>query len=306
MVVYRVAPDDVESGVQVGELQYPGFPATGIRLGGVTITDPAVRVAFFALLQEQDLDTPMFLYAKDPAGNSARGEFEHRVFPKKYPARSIDLPEPFLQRVVPAILDRSPEFKAKAGNSLLEQFLAINGEMRRLNAETIAAFAAQTAAESLWDGPFVQLAGSEVQAGFADHRTYFYERKEVDRQVHLGFDLATTANAPIVAANRGRVLHADDLGIYGNCVILDHGMGVQSLYAHLSSIEVKVGETVGKGHVLGRSGMTGLAGGDHLHFSLMVNGRFVNPVEWWDSHWLEDRVLRKLRAAGPAGEGTRP
>ena len=58
---------------------------------------------------------------------------------------------------------------------------------------------------------------------------------------------------------------------------------------------------VEKEQALGRSGMTGLAGGDHLHFTMLVNGRMVNPVEWWDSHWIEDRILRKLRAAGTPG-----
>ena len=78
-------------------------------------------------------------------------------------------------------------------------------------------------------------------------------------------------------------------------------MGVASLYGHLSSVEVKAGDTVDAGQVLGRSGMTGLAGGDHLHFTMLVGGRPVNPVEWWDPHWIEDRVERKLRAAADSG-----
>jgi len=122
-----------------------------------------------------------------------------------------------------------------------------------------------------------------------------YGGKEVDQQVHLGFDLAVTAHAPVVAANSGKVLNASWLGIYGNCVIIDHGMGVQSLYGHLSSIAVKVGDLVEKSQPLGKSGMTGLAGGDHLHFTMLVNGQMVNPVEWWDEHWIQDRILRKLR-----------
>ena len=98
------------------------------------------------------------------------------------------------------------------------------------------------------------------------------------------------------------MLHAAYLGIYGNCVVNDHGLGVQSLYAHLSSLDVKEGDTVDKGQTLGRSGTTGLAGGDHLHFTMLVGGVQVNPVEWWDGHWLEDRVFRKIREAG----GTAP
>jgi murein DD-endopeptidase MepM/ murein hydrolase activator NlpD len=75
-------------------------------------------------------------------------------------------------------------------------------------------------------------------------------------------------------------------------------MGVQSLYAHLSAIEVEPGALVDKDQPIGRSGMTGLAGGDHLHFTMLVSGQMVNPIEWWDAHWMEDRILRKLKAAG--------
>jgi murein DD-endopeptidase MepM/ murein hydrolase activator NlpD len=94
------------------------------------------------------------------------------------------------------------------------------------------------------------------------------------------------------------VLYAGDLGIYGNAVVVDHGLGVQSLYAHLSSIDTNVGDMVKMGQVLGRSGTTGLALGDHLHFTMLLNGNAVNPVEWWDPKWTEDRVLRKIREAG--------
>ena len=121
-----------------------------------------------------------------------------------------------------------------------------------------------------------------VESAFADHRTYIYNGKEVDQQVHLGFDLASFTACRSSRRTAARWCSPTQLGIYGNCVIIDHGMGVQSLYGHLSSIGVKVGDTVEKEQELGRSGMTGLAGGDHLHFTMLVNGQMVNPVEWWD------------------------
>ena len=127
-----------------------------------------------------------------------------------------------------------------------------------------------------------------------------HDGNEVDRQVHLGFDLAVTQHVPVRAAQNGVVVFAGDLGIYGNCIIVDHGLGVQSLYAHLSSIEVREGDRVEKGRQIGRSGMTGLAAGDHLHFTMLVSGQPVNAVEWWDPKWMEDRVLRKIREAGGA------
>lgn len=297
MIVYRATPADVESGVLVGDLEYPGYPASGANVPGVNITDPAVRIAFFALRYDQDLNTPIRLYARDEAGNTARADFDFRVFPKTFSKDSIPLSDSFIERVVPAILDGTTEIRPEGDT--LQKFLAINGELRRKNAEKIASFAPKTAPAILWGGEaFHPFTNTGVQSAFADYRTYTYKGKDVDQQVHLGFDLASYAGTPIVASNAGRVLFAEELGIYGNCVILDHGMGVQSLYAHLSTIEVAVGQDVAKEQQLGRSGMTGMAGGDHLHFTMLVNGQMVNPVEWWDPHWIEDRILRKLRAAG--------
>ena len=299
MVVYRVSPDDVASGVAVGDIEYPGYRGSGVTVDGVRIQDAAVRVAFFSLLHDQDLQTPIRLFARDEAGNTARGDFDFRVFPKPFKRSRIPLDDRFLDRVVPAILEGTEEIKPE-GDSLAK-FLAINGDLRRKNAEKIASFSSQSAAELLWRGVvFHPFTNSAVESAFADHRTYVYKGREVDQQIHLGFDLASYTGTPIVAANRGKVLFADELGIYGQCVIVDHGMGVQSLYAHLSSIDVKPGQMVEKEATLGRSGMTGLAGGDHLHFTMLVSGRMVNPVEWWDAHWIQDRILRKLRAAGGA------
>jgi len=297
MVVYRVSPEDVESGVLVGDIEYPGFPASGAAVEGIKIADPALRVAFYSLLYDQKPDTPMRVFARDAAGNSARADFDFRVFPKAFKKSRIEIDDKLLDRIVPAILEGTSEVKPEGDN--LAKFLVINSELRKKNAEKIASFAKQTSPEMLWGGVvFHPFTNSAVESAFADQRTYVYKGKDVDQQTHLGFDLASLAGNPVVAANRGKVLYADELGIYGNCVIIDHGMGVQSLYGHLSSIGVKAGDMVTKEQVLGRSGMTGLAGGDHLHFTMLVNGRMVNPVEWWDSHWIQDRILRKLRTSG--------
>lgn len=297
VVVYRATPEDVRSGVVVGDVEYPGFPASGLTVEGVKIADSAVRVAFFALRYDQDVNTPIRVFARDEAGNTARAEFDYRTFPKPFKKSRIELDDKFLGRVVPAILEGTTEVRPTGSD--IEKFLVINGELRKKNNEKIASFASQTAPELLWRGQvFYPFTNTAVESAFADHRTYIYQGKEVDKQVHLGFDLASFAGTPLVSANRGKVVFGDELGIYGNTVIIDHGMGVQSLYAHLSAIEVKVGDMVEKGQQIGRSGMTGMAGGDHLHYTMLVNGQMVNPVEWWDSHWIEDRILRKLRSAG--------
>jgi murein DD-endopeptidase MepM/ murein hydrolase activator NlpD len=293
-VVYRATPADVESGVRVGDHTYPGFPAAGAGIKG----DEAMKVAFFALLQDQELNTPISLYARDPAGNETATPLDHRPFPKPFRRSRIEIDDRFLDRVVPAIAATTPGMNlSTAAGDRIPSFLRINGDLRRQNAETIAAQAQKTSNDMLWKDAFQPLGNASVEAAFADNRTYVHEGKEIDRQVHLGFDLAVTQRIPVLAANTGVVVYAADLGIYGNCVIVDHGLGVQSLYAHLSSIDVKEGDRVEKGHALGRSGMTGLAGGDHLHFTMLVNGQAVNPVEWWDPKWMQDRVFRKVAEA---------
>jgi len=292
MVVYRVTPPDVESGVRVGDQEYRGFPAGG--------SDPALRVAFFALLWDQSLNTPITVYARDSVGNQGSGSFDFRVFPKQFRKSTINLDDRFLAKVVPPILQNSTELKVEDPSNFLASYLEINRELRRMNNETITQLALETSPEILWRGPFKQLINTAVEAGFADQRTYVYNGADVDHQVHLGFDLASTAAAPVRAANRGRVLHAGWLGIYGNCVILDHGMGLQSLYAHLSSVDVSVGQVVETEAQLGRSGSTGLAGGDHLHFTMLLAGNAITPIDWWSSQWVQDRIVRKFTDAGIA------
>ncbi|MBI4465247.1 MAG: M23 family metallopeptidase, partial [Acidobacteria bacterium] len=143
---------------------------------------------------------------------------------------------------------------------------------------------------------FLQLSNTAVESQFADYRTYIYQGKKVDEQVHLGFDLASVQHAPVLAANSGRVVLAEYLGIFGNTIILDHGFGLQSLSAHLNSFQVKPGDQVSKGQVIGETGTTGLAGGDHLHFTLLLAGVEVNPIEWWDPLWVQKHILERLAA----------
>jgi murein DD-endopeptidase MepM/ murein hydrolase activator NlpD len=283
MILYRATPDGIASGVRVGDIEYPGFPYKD-----------NLRIAFFALRYDQPVNVPMTLFARDLTGEEATSDFDRMTFSKPFKKSTIVLDDAFVERVVPAILAGATEV-APTGTAI-EKYVVINNELRQKNNARIQALASQTAPEMFWAGAvFHPFGNTKAEAAFADFRTYVYHGKEVDKQVHLGFDLASFANTSIVAANRGRVLFAQELGIYGKCVIIDHGMGVQSLYGHLSSISVNVGSMVDKGQEIGKSGMTGMAGGDHLHFTMLVNGQMVNPIEWWDEHWIQDRIRRKLQ-----------
>jgi murein DD-endopeptidase MepM/ murein hydrolase activator NlpD len=170
----------------------------------------------------------------------------------------------------------------------------VNRELRKVNNHFLIELAGESEPRFFWKDAFRPLVNASIEASFADFRSYFYQQQKVDEQVHLGFDMAVVERHPILSATAGKVLFAGYLGIYGNTVVLDHGYGINTLYAHLSSIDVKKGDPIVQDQKLGNSGATGLAGGDHLHFSLLVQGVQTNPVEFWDQHWIQDHVYLRL------------
>jgi murein DD-endopeptidase MepM/ murein hydrolase activator NlpD len=268
-----------DAGVRVGDNAFRSFPAPG---------SDRQRFSLFAYPWDTPRDTAPVVYARNPAGAESTAHFWFKVFPKKFRARDLTIDDRFLDKVVNQI-------DPGGSGDLLARFLKINGEMRRANNKTLADLRFKTEERFPWTQAFLQLSNSKVESEFADVRSYVYKGKKVDQQVHLGFDLAVSAHTPVVAANDGKVVWAAPLGIYGNCIVLDHGYALQSIYGHLSEIGVKEGEAVKRGQVIGKSGATGLAGGDHLHFSMQVDGVQVNPIEWWDEHWIKDHIFGRVK-----------
>jgi murein DD-endopeptidase MepM/ murein hydrolase activator NlpD len=287
VVVYKVGATAVRDGVRAGSWFFPGSALPG---GG-----KEDRLAVFGVPWDLADEAQVRLRAEDDAGNAAEVAFVDRFFPKPPARDTIALDDAFLSKVVTEIRQQTPGLEDRGG--LLENYLQINRDLRKRNAEELVALAPRTAGAFLWTEPFLPLRNAKVMSSFADQRTYVYQGKDVDAQTHLGFDLAAVARTPVPAANRGVVVLSRYFGIYGNTVLVDHGLGLATLYSHLSSIDVKEGETVERGQVLGRTGKTGLAGGDHLHFTTLVRGLPVDPREWWDGAWIRDRVAPKV---GPA------
>jgi len=288
LVVYTVSKEVEKTGVVFGDQFYPGY-----RQGG----------NYYACLFPcpYDMDTGKFVpkvMAVDRAGNERLVGINYHLIARSFSTDRIDLKDAFLEKI-------AAEFKAKfpQAGTPLEIFLKANRDQRQQDRKAIADYGRKTSPTPLWQGPFLRMPNTAPLGGFAQARTYIYQGKEVDRQTHLGFDLASVAHADVPAANRGTVVFAGDFGIYGQCIIIDHGLGLQSIYGHLSRIGVKPGETVEKGQIIGSTGATGMAGGDHLHFETVISGQSVNPVEWWDPHWMKNNVTDKLALIKATREG---
>ncbi len=281
--VYQTSQDTASSGVFVDDLFFPGYPDKDQGEKGI-------HHCYFAIPYEKTSNPKISLWAKDKAGNEARTSFYYLVIQKKFREDKIELSDRFLEKLLPffSFYPLDPE------DSDIKKFLKINNDLRRENHQTLHQMKDKTGPDKLWDGVWLSHWNGQTMARFADHRFYFYKGQRVDDKVHLGVDLASLTNAPVLASNNGKVIFGDRLGIYGLAVVIDHGQGLASVYGHLSKIEVSPGEVVKKGQTIGLTGDTGLAGGDHLHFSVMIQGIFVNPIEWWDPHWITDNVIKKL------------
>ena len=283
-ITYRTSKPTVFTGVYVDDRFSPGHT--------ILMNNRPTSLAYFALPTDAtNAKTKITLYARDDAGNEAKSFIPYSIKAKKFRSDKVELSDAFLQNIMPGFQAAAPQLQGKPA---VEVFAYANTTMRDENTKTIQSICSKSINKKLWEGPFLRMRNAKPMALFGDQRTYLVAGKPYGNSVHLGVDLASTAHAPVEAANNGIVVFAGPLGIYGNAVIIDHGLGLFSLYGHLSSIETAVGKAVKKEEKIGLSGMTGLAGGDHLHFSILAGGQFVNPQEWWDPHWIEDNVMKKM------------
>ncbi|HLW53161.1 MAG TPA: M23 family metallopeptidase [Candidatus Angelobacter sp.] len=297
LATFNVSGYWTEAGVRVGDQKFRAWPMPDGKPG---------FFALFAFAWNMPPRTAPVVYASNPAGNEATSAISFQ-FPRseqpKYRVRDLALDEHFVEKVV-------NELDPNGSGDPVTRFVRINSEMRRANNELLSSLRAKTEARFLWSQPFLQQPNTKVEANFADVRNYVYQGKKIDQQVHLGYDLSSTQHADVIAANDGKVIYAAPLGIYGNCIVLDHGYGLQSIYGHLSEIAVHEGDVVTRGQSMGKSGTTGMAGGDHVHFSMQLEGVQIDPKEWWDAHWIQDHVAKRVSLPGfngaPGGLSTSP
>jgi len=284
LVIYRVSEPETINGVKVGTHFFPGMSGM--------FQDKFVYAAFIAIAHDQGQSTEIYVQAEDQAHNQGRTPLTYNIRKKRFKRDIIRITDRFLRKKMPEFSEYS-----EPTDQLIDQFLKINKQERSANIKTIQSVCQESKNVLFWKDTFLRLPKSATRAGFGDRRTYHYQGKVVDHQVHLGIDLASTYHSPVPASNDGVVIFADRIGIFGRSVIIDHGYGLCSLYSHLNRTMLEPGNEVRKGNIIGHTGTTGLAGGDHLHFSILVKGIFTNPLEWWDRNWIKYNIIDKIEAA---------
>ena len=284
VVRYTVDEDVTNSGVLVAGYFVPGY-----------LQKDGSYVCFFPFpytMTAKDYKNSVEITATDLAGNVTKNRLTIMAFERTFKSDSLELSDNFLLSVESKLRHLAPN-----ASNPLECYLYINNQVRAANVEDLRNISKDTASAMLWSGVFQRMPRSAPRAGFADHRFYHYQGKLVGESYHLGFDLASVRNDDVPAANSGRVIFSGDLGIYGNIVVIDHGLGLMSLYSHLNDSMVSAGDVVQKGQAIGHTGTTGLAFGDHLHFGIMVGGVEVTPLEWLDPKWIKDNITSRLEAS---------
>jgi hypothetical protein len=291
LATFQVSGNHTGAGMRVGNQTFRAWPMPGGKPG---------LFSLFAFAWNMTPDTVPMVFASAGPGSESTGTMVYQ-FPKKeqphYTTHDLQVSDAFLNQVI-------NELDPGGTGDPVARFVKINTEMRKANNQTLFDLRTKTADHFLWSQVFQRQPHSQAESSFADVPNYIYHGQKIDQQVHLGYDLAATRHVGVQASNDGRVVYAAPLGIYGNCVVLDHGYGLMTLYAHMSSIAVHEGDLVKKAQMLGQSGMTGMAAGDHIHFSMLLDGVQTDPKEWWDAHWMEDHIVRRMPMEFDASAGS--
>ena len=241
--------------------------------------------------KEQDFRA--FVIAKDKAGNVTKERIRYYLINRKYRNSNIALKDGFLDG---KIEDLAQQYAQNKNLARLEKFKFVNETLRLGNEERIHKVSAQAKKDynGLQFTRFVPLKNAMKVGDFADHRFYSYNGEFVSESYHLGIDLASVARDNIYASLDGKVIFAEENGIYGINIIIDHGFGLYSLYGHCSSKLVAEGDEIKAGEIIAKTGTSGLALGDHLHFGILVQGVEVRPEQFQDAKWLQSYIISVL------------
>lgn len=238
------------------------------------------------------------LIAVDKANNISRTKVPLYIRSLKLKNSKIKISEDFIRNISSAVLEKSG---MEVPSDVHEIFIKENRILRNKNVEIIKEVSRKFMDKELISNfplrPIRRLSGSKTVAGFADRRHYYFDGEKIDDAWHLGMDWASIKRAAVKSSNDGIVIFNDYLGIYGNTIIIDHKLGLQTLYAHTSKSYVNLSDEVSRNTKIANTGSTGAVFGDHLHLGVLVQGIEVNPLEWMDKNWIKTRIQDVIREA---------
>lgn len=261
---------------------------------------PFYKEGYYMALVAWPIDFEQFqrvnLVAVDKADNITITKVPFYIQSKKIRTDNIELSNKFINNVSASVLEQSGEMVPQAPKEI---FIASNKDLRAKNIQALEKVTRDALKEQSVNEvnikPFKRLRGSKTVAGYGERRHYYLDGEKINEAWHLGIDWASVKKAPVYVSNAGDVVFNNYLGLYGNTIIVDHGMGLASLYAHTSSQSVEVGQQINRGDKIARTGSTGAVFGDHLHFGILIQGVEVNPIEWMDGFWIKTRITDILK-----------
>ena len=285
------------SAIVIFKAEDPNIESLKIQtnFGKTFLAQPFMKKGYYASLVAWPVQESSFsatVVARDKAGNESKSGIPLRLKDHVYKVSNIELKDQFLDGKISELANT---YEQTAGvDDRLEQFKIINEKVRSDNEKIIHDITSKVSNTLLSDfqpAPFYPLVNGQKVADFGDHRIYSYQGKEnLSSAYHMGLDLASIHMGSIIASNGGKVVFAQNNGIYGNLPIIDHGLGLYTLYGHCSELNVQEGDTVNAGQQIAKTGLSGYAMGDHLHFGILVQGIEVRPEEWMDSKWISDNI----------------
>ena len=262
---------------------------------------PFYKKGYYAVLVAWPLTQKRFsakIVAIDKAGNKTRSRLSFFLKNKKYRTSTIKASDRFINGKIADLSEDRPNQTRDLTPSQKLDF--INATYRGENNKVIQEVTSKVDHNRLENfklQPFYPLKNGKVVASYGDHRYYKYHDKVISEAYHLGIDLASVKMADILITNPGVVVFANYNGIYGNNLIVYHGLGLYSLYGHCSQLLVQKGDILNAWEVAAKTGATGLALGDHLHFSILIQGIFVRPAEWMDAKWMQTNITDVIEGA---------
>ena len=250
----------------------------------------------------RDNDFNARVIVEDKAGNRSVMPVPFYRVKREYKTSTIKIGNDFIDGKITSLISEINQNSPESLATPADKFSYINKTIRDKNVEIVNLVGqnynqAMILPTDFALSKFYPLRNGAAVGRFGDHRYFSYENNIIGESYHLGIDFASVKQAPVILSNGGVVAFAGFNGIYGNMVIIDHGLGLMSLYAHLSRIDVHEGQQLESGAQIGNTGLTGLVLGDHLHFATLVQGVESNPTEWLDSKWINDNLFKIIKDA---------